>query len=270
MKRTALALLMTFFFSAPALAVENPWTKKLPFKEGTVSYEISGTIKGNETVYVKDHGHTTAAYRTETGSSFGFSTNTRELTLTTPDWIYTVDLDDNTGTKQINPKKVITDEFNRLSRKDQKKLVKNSDQLGITLVGGLSGSVEKKAVKLLGYRCDRVTAMGIETCTLTGTDFPMKSSGQLMGMTFREEATRIEKKRVASQKFSLPQGADILHEPAADAAITGQIRMMFQSLLEGERPVSRQEQGMNNEEMGDAIKALQQMQGLFGPSNDNE
>lgn len=278
MRHTALAIIATLFISAPALAVENPWAQKLPFKQGVVTYEISGSMSGNETVYVKDHGLTTAAYRTETGASFGIPMNTRELTLTTPEWVYTVDLEDNTGTKQINPKKVIEDEFNQLSRKEQKKLVKNSEKMGITMVGDMSGSVEKKAIKLLGYSCDKVTVMGMDSYTLAGTDFPMKISGSLMGITIQEVATRIKKKRPSKTKFSLPEGANIHHEPAADAIIREQIRMMFQSLLNGERPVSQQEQSMS--EGQDAMKAFQQMQqnggmenlqqqmqGLFGPSN---
>jgi len=281
MKHALLTFVMLLFLSAPAHAVENPWTQKLPFKEAVVSYTISGTLTGKETIYVKDHGRTTAAYHIESGSSFGVPMNSRELTLTTPEWVYTVDLDDNSGTRQINPKKVIEDEFNQLSRKDQKKLVKNSRKLGITMVGDMSGTVEEKAVKLMGYACDRVTVMGIETCTLAGTDFPMKVSGSIMGMQIHEEVTHIKKKRVPKDKFNLPQGADIRHEPAADTIIQNQIHMMFQSLLAGERPVSRQEQSMD--EMGDAmetfrqmqenggIEALQnQMQGLFGPSGQSD
>lgn len=281
MKHIPLAMIMALVLSAPALAVENPWTRKLPFKEGVATYEISGTLKGKETVYIKAHGRTTAAYRTESGSSFGVPMGSRELTLTTPEWVFTVDLEDNSGTKQVNPKKVIEDEFNRLSRKEQKKLVKNSEQMGLTMVGEVSGSVEKKAVKLLGYPCDKVTALGIETWTLAGTDFPMKVSGALMGMEIHEGVTRIEKKRVPEEKFALPKGADIRHETAADAIIRDQIHMMFQSLLAGERPVSLQEQSMD--EMGDAMDAFRQMQengglenlqkqmqGLFGPSGEND
>ncbi|VVS95125.1 hypothetical protein [Desulfoluna spongiiphila] len=281
MKHALLTFVMILFLSAPVHAVENPWTRKLPFKEAVVTYEISGTMQGKETVYVKDHGRTTAAYHTESGSSFGVPMNSRELTLTTPEWVYTVDLGDNTGTRQINPKKVIEEEFGRLSRKEQKKLVKNSDKMGITMVGDMSGSVEKKAVKLKGYACDKVTALGIETFTLAGTDFPMKVSGSIMGMQIHEEVTRIEKKRVPTEKFALLRGADIRHEPAADAVIRNQIHMMFQSLLAGERPVSRQEQSMDD--MGEAMEtfrqmqenggfeALQnQMQGLFGPSGQGE
>lgn len=281
MKKTLLILMLLLILASTAFGVENPWTRKLPFKEGVVSYEISGTMKGSQTVYVKNHGATTAAYRTELTTMMGMTDESRELTLTTPDWVFTVDLEDNTGSKQINPKKVIMEKFNQLSKSEQKKLVKNSEELGIAMVGGMSGTVEKKAEKILGFKCDKVTVMGFDSYIITGTDFPMKVSGSLMGMTLSETATSIDKERVAASKFKIPEGAHISHEPDADRALRGQIDMMFQAMLAGKKPVSSQEKALGD--MENAMKAMQQfqenggleaiqkqMQGLMGTQNTDE
>jgi len=275
MKKIVLALAMTLAVCSAAYCTENPWTRKLPFKEAVVSYEISGTMKGSEKVYVKDYGASTAAYRSEVTAMFGVNEESRELTLTTPDWVYTVDLSDNTGTKQVNPKKVIQEKFDKLSRSDQKKLIKNSEALGISMVGDMSGSVERKAAKILGYSCDKVTVMGIDSYTLTGTDFPVKVSGSLMGVTICETATDIRKGRVDASKFNLPPGADIRHEPEADRVVRDQINMMFVSMLAGKRPQNPQAKASGD--MKEAMKAMQkfqegggmealqkQMEGLFG------
>lgn len=281
MKKVILTSFLVLLLTSSAFCIENPWTRKLPFKEGMVSYEISGTMKGSENVYVKDYGRTTASYRTEITAMFGMSNESRELTLTTPDWVYTVDLADNTGTKQVNPKKVIMKKFNRLSPAEQKKLVKNSEELGVAMVGDMSGSVEKNAEKILGYKCDKVTAMGIDSYTLTGTDFPVKVSGSLMGVTVSEIATKIDQGHVDDSKFKLPAGADIDHDPEADRVIRDQIDMMFTSMLAGKRPQNPQEQAGGD--MQEAMKAMQQfqenggmealqkqMQGLFGAGKASE
>lgn len=281
MKRTIFILLFTFLFTQVAYAVENPWNKKLPIKEGLVVYEISGTMSGNEEVYIKDYGTTIAAYRTEISSMFGVSDKTRELTLTTPDWVYTIDLTDNTGNKQMNPKKIIKEKFAGLSKAEQKKLVKNSEEMGITMVGEMSGDVEKNVEKMFGYKCDKVTMMGISSYTLAGTDFPMKISGNLMGMTFSEAVVKIDKGSVDEARFALPAGADIYHDSQGDQMVRNQINMMFTAVLAGERPVSRHDQA--NAEVQEAMRMMQQFQeggsmedvqkqfeGMFGGAQDNQ
>lgn len=268
MKKIVLALAIICAVSSAAHSIENPWNKKLPFKQGVVNYEISGTMKGSEIVFVKDYGATTAAYRFEVTSMFGVNTQTTELTLTTPDWVYTVDLSDNTGSKQINPKKVIIEKFNSLSSLEQKKLVKNSKKMGITMVGNLSGKVEKGAAKLLGYKCDKVTMMGMESYTLAGTDFPIKISGSMMGISVVETATKITKQKVSSSKFKIPKGADIIHEPQADQMIREQINTMFSTILLGKQPKNPQEKAadkMKDFQNNGGMDALQQqIKGLFG------
>ena len=284
MKKIGLMLVLILAAASSAWCIENPWTRKLPFKQGVVTYEISGTMKGSEQVFVKDHGATTAAYRTEVSTMFGMTQETRELTLTTPDWVYSVDLSDNSGTRQVNPKKIIQEKFDALSRTEQKKLVKNSEELGVAMVGDMSGSVEKKALKLLGYKCDKGTAMGIDAYTLSGTDFPMKVTGSLMGVTISEIATKIDKQRVDEAKFKLPEGAQIEHEPEADRVVRDQIDLMFTSMLAGKRPPNPHEKAADD--MAEAMKAMQQfkdnggmeafqnqmqqMQNLFNPNKSAE
>ena len=33
-----------------------PWEMKLPFKEATIHYELTGSEQGKETLYIKDYG----------------------------------------------------------------------------------------------------------------------------------------------------------------------------------------------------------------------
>lgn len=257
MKEVFLALLTTFFLLPAAHAIEYPWNNKLPFKEATISYEMAGSMRGADKMYVRDYGATTAAYRTEPSSMYGEARKATELTLTTPEWMYIIDLSANSGSKQINPKKIIQNKFSSLSTADQKKLVENSEKLGITVIGEMSGHIEKNAAKLLGYDCDKVTAMGITSYTLAGTDFLMKVSGSHLGIS--EAVVNIDVSKVDEAKFTLPAGANIHHDERADQAIGDQIDAMFTSMLAGQRPPSALQQKAGAE-MQEAIEMMQQLQ----------
>lgn len=257
MKKVFLTLLTTFFLISVAHAAENPWNSKLPFKEATITYEMTGSMRGAEKVYVRDYGATIAAYRTEPSSMYGGTKKTTELTLTTPKWMYTIDLSDNNGSKQINPKKIILNKFHSLSTADQEKLKVNSEKLGITVIGEMSGNVEKNAAKLLGYDCDKVTAMGITAYTLAGTDFPMKVSSSIMGIS--EMVVKIDVRKVDDAKFIVPAGVNIYHDEQADQAIRDQIEVMFNSILAGQSP-SNVNQQKAVEEMLEAMKTMPQLQ----------
>jgi len=256
-KKVFLVLLTAFLLITAAHASENPWNTKLPFKEATVLYEMAGSMRGAEKVYVRDYGATTAAYSTEPSLMYGGTSKTTELTLTTPEWMYIIDLSTNSGSKQINPKKIIQNKFNSLSTADQEKLVRNSEKFGITVIGEMIGNVEKNAGKLLGYDCDRVTAMGITAYTLAGTDFIMQVSGPLLGIS--EAVVNIDVSKVDEAKFTLPEGANINHDEQADRVVRDQIDVIFTSMLSGQRPPTVRQQKASAE-MLEAMKMMQQLQ----------
>lgn len=257
MKEVFLTLLTTFLLISAVHAVENPWNNKLPFEEATISYEMAGHLRGPEKVYVRDFGATTAAYRTEPSSKYVGTKKTIELTLTTPDWIFIIDLSANSGSKQINPNKIIQNKFSSLTTAEQKKLVENSEKLGITVIGEMIYNLEKNVRKLLGYDCDKVTAMGITAYTLAGTDFPMKVSRSLMGIS--EAVVNIEIGKVNEAKFTLPAGATIYHDERSDEAIRDQIDVMFTSMIAGQRPPNVRHQKAAAE-MLEAMRMMQQLQ----------
>jgi hypothetical protein len=148
--KKSVALLLFLFFAASAWAVENPWGQKLPFKSAMVEFKISGTMAGDKTIYIKDYGRTRAEFNETTMKMFGMTQQQKEIIITTPDWEYTIDLVEMTGVKQANLNKYMTQEFDKLSTSDQKKVVENAEKMGIATVDGMEGSVEKKASKILG------------------------------------------------------------------------------------------------------------------------
>ncbi|PLY00537.1 MAG: hypothetical protein C0622_08805 [Desulfuromonas sp.] len=234
--KTFVALCLALFVAVPALAVDNPWDVRLPFKEATVTYALSGTMKGERAIYVKDYGRTSAEYTTTSMTMMGFTQQQKEAIITTPDWEYTIDLMTATGTKQVNPQKYFIEEFSRLSSSEQKTVVRNAEALGYSTIEGLDGSIEKGVTNILGYQCDRAQMMGMTVYTISGTDFPLKVEGSTMGVKMSEAATGIDKGAPPAEKFVVPTNIRLSHDPEADRMMQEQARMTIQHLLEGELP----------------------------------
>jgi hypothetical protein len=226
--------------------------------------------KGSSTTYIKDYGRKTAVYRETEMKFLGMAKKDKTLEITTPDWIFTIDLMERKGSKQVNPDKYFIEEFNKLSKKDKKKLIKNSEELGVSLLGSFNGKIEKRAAKILGYTCDKVSMSGMVVYTISNTPLVLKSEGNLMGIKFKETAIRIEKGSVPSSKFKIPEGIDIYYDEQADQIAREQAKATIQSLLEGEMPRPQvqsevPQQNQQKEEMTpeqqDAVKKFMQ---LFG------
>jgi hypothetical protein len=232
--KKSVALLLFLYFASSAWAVENPWDQKLPFKSAMVEFKISGTMAGDKTIYIKDYGRTRAEYNETTMKMFGMTQQQKEIIITTPDWEYTIDLVEMTGVKQANLNKYMTEEFDKLSTSDQKKVVENAEKMGIATVDGMEGSVEKKASKILGYTCDRVTMGGVVSYTITGTDLPLKISGDMMGVKISQVATNIKQGAVHASKFKLPANIDFQHDVQTDQMMQEQAKTVIQTLLTGE------------------------------------
>ncbi len=227
------SLFIILLVAAPAFAVDNPWDTKLPFKSAIIDSKISGTMKGEKTLYIKDYGRTRAEHSNTTMKMFGMTQQLKEIIITTPDWIYTINRMDNTGTKQANLKKFMTREFDSLSKSQQKKVVQNAENMGIATIDGMEGSIQKKAIKILGYNCDKVTMTGTTLYTITGTDLALKLNGNMMGIKIDQVATRVKKESPPSSKFGLPSDINFEHDEQADQMMQEQAKTVIRHLLEG-------------------------------------
>jgi len=202
-------LILNLLITAPALAGENPWDTKLPFKKATLNYSITGTENGSETLYIRNYGKEQATYRNTTSKIFFMTTKTESIQIVTPDWIYSIDLQEKTGSKSVNPTKYMIEEYNSLSRSDRKKVLKNSEELGHSVTEGLQGEIEKNAAKILGYSCDKVSVMGSTIYMISGTGLPLKSETSMAGMNFKSVATGIDKGSAPDNVFIPPAGINL-------------------------------------------------------------
>ncbi len=231
------SVILIFVLAGSASALENPWEKRLPFKSATIKYQVAGTMTGDKTLYVKDYGQTTAEYADLTMKMFGMSQQHKEVIITTPEWVYTADLTERSGTKQANMNKFMLEEFKALSKSDQKRVLENAEKLGVTTLDGTSGNVEKNAANIKGYDCDKVTLSGTVAYIIKDSELPLKIQADTMGMKINQEATDIDTGGVASSKFDLPAGIHFEHNTTADEMMKNQAHSSIQNLLQGKNPM---------------------------------
>ena len=203
--------------TASAGAAENPFGHTLPFKSATVAYQITGNETGTETLHIADYGRKRARLRDSTAKFMFVTTRNHTLELIDPEWQITIDLDKKSGTKTINPVKLLNEEYNKLSAAEQKIVRRNLEKMGANAATG--ATVQYKAAKHLGHPCDVVTAAGVKSLVLSGTDVAAKVEIKTTGMQSRTVATKIDTKAaVAASKFAVPAGIKVNRDPAQDEA----------------------------------------------------
>ena len=228
-------LIVTGTTSASAFLGENdsPWENKLPFKEGTITYTISGTENGSQIAYIKDHGRAIARYRNSSVKMFGFSQTQETIQITTPEFIYNIDVKEGSGTKTVNPQKYMIEEYNKLSSSDKKKVNNNAEKTGTQMMNGTQVQLEPSSAKILGYDCDVVTVSGGKTYTFQGTSVELKTNYDNMGMKIHTEATKVSKGSVPSEKFSPPAGIAIEYDQRSEKMYRDMARDIMANLVEG-------------------------------------
>lgn len=218
-------ILFVLALACSAHALDNPWNMKLPFKNAKIDYQLSGTMKGKKTLYIKDYGKTRAEYTETAMEIFGMRQEQKDLIITTPDWIYTINLLKKTGTRHVNMRKLMKQEFDKLSKKEKKKILTSND-----------GGIKKNAASILGYKCDQVKASGTTSYTISGTDVVMKITGNTMGIEFSQTAIALKKKKASSSLFKVPDGISVEHDEQTDNMMRQQAKEMIQALKEGKQP----------------------------------
>ena len=277
MKRGLAAVFALLFLVMPYVSsgAEHPWEKMLPFENAAITYTLSGMETGEEVLYIRKHGKESASYRTTKTSMLGMTMINRSVEIMTPDWIYSFDLQEGTGTKSINPQKVMTEEFEKLPAAEQEKVLANAEEMGSGLMSGMQGSIEKNAKTILGYQCDKVTVLGSTIYSIHGTPVALHTETNIMGVTVKSVATKIDKGAVPDKYFQYPEGIVPEPDPEADRMA----RIMAEqsiSMLKDPEAFKEKNQGsfmkmvpgkseeISPEEQQQLEEAMKALKGLFG------
>ncbi len=253
---------------------KSPWETKLPFKAASIHYTISGMENGTEVTYIRDYGREVANYHTAKTSMMGMVMMNETVDITTPDWVYSFDLTNHTGTQQVNPEKYMIEEYHRLSKAEQKQVRENGEKMGVSVAEGFGGNVEQNAEKILGYSCDRAEMMGTVAYSIHGTDIPLRVESNMMGMSMKIEATSVDEGKVADKFFQLPEGIEPRLDPQSDAIARSMAKETIDMLKDPKGAEKLQEEAMGermkaNEQMSpeqqdQMEQAMEMLKGMFG------
>lgn len=263
--------------AAGASAADNPWDIRFPFKSATITYDVSGTETGSETLYIDEFGKKQARFRKTTGKVMYQQMNTDKAEITTERWFYDIDLAARTGRKTTNPNRYFQLEYEKLSDKEKQVVRKNAEEMGKSVIGGMQGTVEKNAATLLGYSCDKTTFMGTTVYTMHDTGIPLKTETDMPGMSHKSVALTFDKGAVDKSVFIPPKNVEITFDKEADAMMQQMAKNMINNLKDPEaaKKMKQKEAGYSQqppergegsrEESDDALqKSMESLKGLFG------
>jgi len=189
-------LLAVFLFIIMSLQASN--AEYYGVKSGKIEFELSGNSSGTKTIWFDDFGN---KKRTEVNSQttikiFGMENTTYEHTLVILDgkFIYSADLNDNSGSKQAMP--TFADlNMNEMSESEKQAYF---DEILASLGGEKLGKE-----KFLGKECDVFSIMGSKSWIYQG--IILKSETNVLGITSNETALKIDENiSVSSDKFNPP------------------------------------------------------------------
>ncbi|MEE4134440.1 MAG: hypothetical protein V2I32_00065 [Desulforhopalus sp.] len=221
--------------SSVAVAGELPWEKKLPFKEATIRYTISGLEEGEAVLYIRDHGRQRATYHNTVSKMMGMTVKTATVEFKDPEFIYSYDLESGEGDKMVNPEKYMVEEYQKLSGEAKKQVEETVQRVGLAYGETVGGDIQQNAAKILGYDCDRAEVMGGAVVYLIhGTDIPLKTEMNMMGMSMTEIATAVDTGPVDDAVFLHPEGIIAQSDPEADILSRNMARQAMAMLSDPE------------------------------------
>lgn len=263
-KGFVLALSLGVVTATPVFGADLPWEVKLPFKEATIHYQLSGSQQGQETLYIKDSGRLRAKYRKASATMMGVTTSNDTVEFIDPDWIYSYDLAARTGAKTTNPAKVYQAEYNKLSATEKKNFEKNAQEFGAGMMSQFGGSVSRSSGQVLGYDCEVITVNnGMSTVyQLRGSDLPLRTDVSVMGVQNSTVATKIDTAAaIPATAFTHPAGITAVQDAQADAMMTSTIQGMVQSWKEPDG-AKKMQQGGAGAMMGPAMQQAMEEDGV--------
>jgi len=247
---------------APSFAKESPWEMDLPFERAVIDYDISGSQKGTETLYIRDFGNERVKVTKSKGKVLFMTTTTDTVEITTRDSVININMKKKTGTRVTNPQKIIREEVAKLSAKEREVFLGNFEKFGMNMAVQMGGEVKLKAGKHLDYACDLVTVMGVKSCLISGTSIALKVESNLLGIKINTVAQKVDKnKTVPVDIFQVPDQVKVKYDKEADDVSRHMIMAMISMMtnangVQEQRPQSEHEEILENDRVIDSSEAI--------------
>ena len=195
-------LVFIIFIAFAAASSDAGSPKRYPkVKSAIIKYKVSGMNEGTEVVYFDNWGRQEAKYTNTTMNMMGMTNKTNTLTIMTDSgkWIYSIDLDKNTGTKTKNP---MYDDFAGKSEKELEKFAEN--------MLGVLGAKKTGTEKVAGKTCDVWESQMANTKTCVWNGITLKTETGLGQMSINMVATEVkEGVSIPKDKFEVPSNVKI-------------------------------------------------------------
>lgn len=214
MKNISLLIVFCVLATLSAAQPTYNYQKRFQVKSGYVEYKLSGMIVGTKSLWWNDFGE---KYREETNSSEMVKVGKRteivenhSLSIFDGNYYYNVNMATMEGTKLH--KNAVPD-FSLLgSGLNDSEM----EQLGMGLLKGLGGKVEKKSEIVLGRSCDVTNLMGATVHAYKGVT--LRSVAKIKSYENYEEAVSFEENiSIPASKFTPPANAT-LNDVSADVS----------------------------------------------------
>lgn len=192
-------MIFIFSFSIALLFLLGPMSsshaeeqKLHPLKSYSAKYKIEGNTKGDKIQYSKDWGRTVCWKEVSESKIPNVGTIKKNEQIITrivngEQWIYTINLDDNTGTRMKNP--MFADVYKSIQGRNPKEFSEE-------FMTGMGGKVTGERV-VNGEKCKEWVLTGGAKACVTEDLITVESSVDMAGISIKE--TAVEIKRNASE-----------------------------------------------------------------------
>lgn len=213
----AIFIATALFLATSAVAADNPFEPKAPFKSAIVQYQHNGSEKGESTIYFK--GTTIADHRQTSTTLWGMDQGQQNtITISKPKEVIRVDLNKRKATATGNQMDYMAQEYEKLSPAEKARVKKNAEKMGQSMLSLFKGGqAEMREGTLMGKPVNIVTMMGLTAYTWKDKGVLLKQEGSLMGMKLDTVATKVDVgASVPTEKLKVPQGIEVVFDKEAD------------------------------------------------------
>lgn len=229
------AVLLLTTTAPPAAATDlHPWNEAVPFEFATIHYQVDGSTKGTQTLYLRAHGDERVKMSQTGNPAVPVEAPRASLEITTPRSVIRADLTTKTAVEMPNVLGPLIEGWRALPEPGREAARQRALRID-SRFGALKGKPElAKKAEFLGRPCDVVTVAGVTSTYLEGTTILMKSEGSQGDFISRTEATRIDTTTpIPDEVFHLPEGIAL--------------RTMNEGLVEVTRAQALRELGISDE-----------------------
>lgn len=211
------AALLAVLGAGLALAEDNPFQKKPPFKTAIIEYSMAGSEQGHETLYVEGLKQAKVSESSVSWKGLGGQVE-KKVIITTPERIIEVNISKKTGRAHGNIQTYMAQEYEKLSAAEKALVRKNTEKLGASITTQFAGGLPKaEQGTFLGKQVEIVTLQGLTTQIWKGANIPLKSEGGMMGMKVSKVATSVKTDvPLPAKVFEVMVGIEVVFDQQAD------------------------------------------------------